>query len=114
VTFNGARFDLPFIRKEYPGFSYENKMHADIMYCLRRIGLCGGLKKIEVDLGISRSEETTGIDGFEAVRLWNRYEKGNEQALDLLLQYNREDIVNLETILEITYEDLKKQAFGLR
>ena len=110
VTFNGARFDLPFIKKEYPQIEF-NQMHADIMYSLRRIGYSGGLKKIEVDLGISRSDDTTGIDGFEAVRLWNRYERGNEDALDLLLEYNREDIVNLEKILELTYEDLMKHTF---
>ncbi len=111
VTFNGARFDLPFIKKEFPEIEF-NQMHADIMYCLRRIGYSGGLKKIEVNLGISRSDDTTGIDGFEAVRLWHRYERGNEDALDILLEYNREDIVNLEKILELTYEDLMKHTFG--
>jgi hypothetical protein len=51
------------------------------------------------------------MDGFEAVRLWNEYEKGNEEALDLLLEYNREDIVNLETILQITYDRFVEHCF---
>ncbi|MEZ5334697.1 MAG: ribonuclease H-like domain-containing protein [Methanolobus sp.] len=101
VTFNGARFDLPFIKKEFPEIEF-NQLHADLMYPLRRICLTGGLKKIECDLGISRAEETVGISGFDAVRLWKQYEAGDEDALDLLLKYNREDIVNLKTIIDIT------------
>ncbi|WP_129598307.1 ribonuclease H-like domain-containing protein [Methanohalophilus profundi] len=110
VTFNGARFDLPFIHREFPQITME-QMHTDLMYPLRRIGLKGGLKNIEHMLGINRSEETEGMDGFEAVRLWKEYEKGNEKALDLLLEYNREDIVNLETILEITYDRFIEHCF---
>ncbi|MDK2892611.1 ribonuclease H-like domain-containing protein [Methanohalophilus sp.] len=110
VTFNGARFDLPFIKKEYPQIEFKH-LHADIMYSLRRIGYIGGLKQIEEDLGISRTEDTIGIDGLEAIRLWNRYERGNDDALDLLLEYNREDIVNLEKIIKLTYEDLMDYTF---
>jgi Predicted exonuclease len=101
VTFNGARFDLPFIKREFPQIEF-NQLHADLMYPLRRISLSGGLKKIECELGISRAEETVGISGFDAVRLWHQYERGDEDALDLLLKYNREDIVNLKTIIDMT------------
>lgn len=101
ITFNGARFDLPFIEHEFPGFF--NHLHIDLLYPLKKIGYSGGLKKIEVKLGIDRSDETEGITGFDAVRLWNRYERGNEEALDLLVKYNREDVVNLEKIIRITY-----------
>jgi len=101
VTFNGARFDIPFIKREFPEIEF-NQLHADLMYPLRRIKLTGGLKKIECDLGISRAEETVGISGFDAVRLWHQYERGDEEALDLLLKYNREDIVNLKTIIDMT------------
>ncbi len=101
VTFNGARFDLPFIKREFPEIKFD-QLHADLMYPLRRIKLTGGLKRIECELGILRDEETVGISGFDAVRLWQRYECGDEEALDLLLKYNREDIVNLETIINMT------------
>jgi uncharacterized protein YprB with RNaseH-like and TPR domain len=46
---------------------------------------------------------TTGrvVDGYEAVRLWWRYVNSDDQdALDTLLQYNREDVVNLRTLKE--------------
>ena len=101
VTFNGARFDLPFIKREFPQIDF-NQLHADLMYPLRRIGLTGGLKRIELELGITRSEDTVGISGFDAVRLWQQYERGDQEALELLLEYNREDIVNLETIINKT------------
>ncbi len=101
ITFNGARFDLPFIEHEFPGFF--NHLHIDLLYPLKKIGYSGGLKKIEVKLGIARSDETEGITGFDAVRLWNRYERGNEEALDLLVKYNQEDVVNLEKIIRLTY-----------
>ncbi|WP_094226777.1 ribonuclease H-like domain-containing protein [Methanolobus psychrotolerans] len=101
VTFNGARFDLPFIKREFPQIEF-NQLHADLMYPLRRISFSGGLKKIECELGISRAEETVGLSGFDAVRLWHQYERGDSEALELLLKYNREDIVNLKTIIDMT------------
>ncbi len=111
VTFNGARFDLPFIKREFPEIEFD-QLHADLMYPLRRIGLAGGLKKIECELGISRAQETVGISGFDAVRLWNQYERGEEEALDLLLKYNREDIVNLKTIIETTLPRFIEKKFS--
>jgi uncharacterized protein YprB with RNaseH-like and TPR domain len=101
VTFNGARFDLPFIGHEFPGFF--NHLHTDLMYPLKKLGFCGGLKNIERSLGLERSEETTGITGLDAVRLWNRYERGDDEALEVLVKYNAEDVENLEKLIKITY-----------
>jgi uncharacterized protein YprB with RNaseH-like and TPR domain len=101
ITFNGARFDLPFIEHEFPGTF--NHIHIDLLYPLKKIGYSGGLKKIESLLGMCRSDETTGITGFDAVRLWNRYERGNSEALETLIKYNTEDVVNLEKIIRMTH-----------
>ncbi|WP_406656413.1 ribonuclease H-like domain-containing protein [Methanolobus sp. ZRKC2] len=111
VTFNGARFDLPFIKREFPEVNM-NKLHADLMYPLRRISLTGGLKKIEVELGISRKEDVAGITGFDAVRLWHQYRKGDQEALELLLEYNREDTINLKTIMEMTLPRFIEHKFS--
>ena len=111
VTFNGARFDLPFIKHEYPEIDFD-QLHTDLMYPLRRIGYTGGLKAIERALGITRSDDTTGITGFDAVRLWHEYERGSADALELLLKYNREDIVNLETIIELMHPEFVKKTFS--
>ena len=109
VSFNGARFDLPFIKSEYPEIEFD-QLHIDLMYPLRRIGYSGGLKHIEKLLGVSRSADTEGMSGFDAVRLWRKYERGDRQALELLLKYNREDIVNLKPIIELTYPEMVKKA----
>ena len=45
------------------------------------------------------SNDIAEIDGFEAVRLWHQYKKGNLQALQKLMRYNKEDIVNLKSLL---------------
>ena len=110
VSFNGARFDLPFIQHEFPEIEF-NQLHVDLMYPLRRIGLSGGLKAIEKKLGIQRTDDTVDITGFDAVRLWHEYERGSEEALDLLLEYNQEDIVNLETIINKTYQQFVERTF---
>jgi len=101
ITFNGARFDLPFIEHEFPGTF--NHIHIDLLYPLKKIGYSGGLKRIESMLGMRRSDETTGISGLDAVRLWNRYERGNSEALEILIKYNTEDVVNLEKIIQTTH-----------
>jgi len=112
VTYNGSCFDLPFIRRHFDNLLLD-QLHIDLRFFLRKIGLSGGLKIIEKKLGIKRSEETKDIDGKEAVRLWNNYKKGNNAALNTLIEYNNEDIVNLETILDITYGKVKEQTLRI-
>jgi uncharacterized protein YprB with RNaseH-like and TPR domain len=110
VTFNGARFDVPFIRQTLP--IRLDQIHIDLMYPLKRLGYSGGLKAIEQVLGISRPTDIANIDGFEAVRLWFDYQrKGNQRALEQLIQYNLEDTRNLKVLMELVYERLKEQTF---
>lgn len=53
---------------------------------------------MEKRLGIGR--ETVGLTGRDAPVLWQRYKKrGDKEALDLLMRYNMEDVINL-TLLE--------------
>lgn len=94
VTFNGSSFDLPVIRKRLYADLKRDYAHSDLLYVCRRRGLRGGLKVVERHLGIAR--ETAGISGWDAPRLWYRYETRDDQAaLHTLLRYNREDVVNL-------------------
>ena len=96
-TYNGSRFDLPVIRRRLGlDLAKEFRSH-DLMYDCWRHGLFGGLKRVEEQLGISRRSK--GINGFEAMRLWSRYEdEGSEEALETLLSYNRDDVLNLPVL----------------
>lgn len=107
VTFNGSRFDVPFLRRAFPRMRLD-QLHLDLMNPLHRLGYWGGLKKIERRLGIERSDETAGLSGFDAIRLWAEYEAGDEDARDRLVAYNLEDVVNLEPLAEFAYASLKE------
>ncbi len=96
-TYNGARFDLPFIRTKLGVDLTEYITHKDLMYDCWRQNLYGGLKAVEEKLGIGR--RTQGINGRMAVKLWYDYENyGNKTALALLLEYNKEDVLNLAVL----------------
>ena len=84
-----------------------DQIHLDLLHPLRHLGYRGGLKAIEAEMGIERSEETIGLHGFDAVRLWHAYQAGDDEALDILLEYNMEDVVNLEPLAEFAYEGLR-------
>ncbi len=99
VTFNGTQFDLPVLKTYFPELKLP-PVHVDLRFFLARLGYKGGLKKIEPRFGIQRPNEVDGMDGYMAVILWRRYQRGDRTALDLLLQYNREDVVNLEVLMD--------------
>ena len=108
ITFNGAGFDLPFIRKKFPGITLPPG-HIDLRFVLRRIGLKGGLKAIEKEVGLDRDEGVHGLDGRDAVLLWAAYqETGDRIALDRLIRYNAADVVNLEPLMEMAARRMKK------
>ena len=99
VTYNGNRFDLPVIKKRIDLDLKSMFKSHDLMYDCWREGLYGGLKMVERKLGITR--ETEGITGKDAPILWDRYKKmGDYDALDLLLKYNRDDIISLPILEE--------------
>ncbi|MBM9546034.1 ribonuclease H-like domain-containing protein [Leptospira sp. 201903074] len=105
VTYNGKRFDVPFLERE---FRYRVKNpQLDLMNLLHSIGIKGGLKKSEVQLGLVRPDEIAGMDGRQAPLLWFEYQRTNNmEALDKLIAYNREDTKNLEIVLEKTIHRL--------
>lgn len=105
VTFNGARFDIPFLEAN---FDIDlDRPHIDLLPTCRRAGLDGGLSEVERSLGIGR--ELPDVDGREAVRLWHEHERGVDGALDRLIAYNREDTENMVPVLEETIARLDTQ-----
>lgn len=105
VTFNGARFDIPFLEDAFD-LSISHP-HIDLMPTCRKVGLSGGLSEIERELGIGR--ELPDVDGREAVRLWREHERGVDGALDRLIEYNREDTENMVPVLETVVDELDRE-----
>ncbi len=106
VTYNGNSFDLPVLKANFPDWRLP-PLHLDLCPLLRRLGYKGGLKSVEIQLGINRSPETQGLNGRDAIFLWWQWhDYGNEKALNLLLAYNHEDVVNLRPLLEFAYRRL--------
>lgn len=96
VTFNGHCFDLPVIRTQLGIDLRSSHDSVDLRYVCARAELRGGQKLVEQLLGIVRTTE--GVDGREAIKLWSRYLRGDQEALDLLLAYNEEDLLGMKVI----------------
>ena len=98
-TYNGSQFDLPFINSRLGINLAKLFTHCDLMHDCHRKNLYGGFKSVERQLGIARKLKE--VDGYEAVRLWWRYVNDyDEEALAVLLEYNREDVLNLKVLKE--------------
>ena len=96
VTYNGLRFDVPRLRRQLS--CRLRQPHLDLCPVLRAAGFGHGLKACERQLYVTRSvlPETTGAD---AVRLWRKYQQGDQESLRQLVSYNVEDVLVLERLL---------------
>lgn len=107
VTFFGTGFDVPFLKAHYSWLDF-GMPHFDLCPAGKRVGLHGGLKKVEKQLGLDRDGDVKGLNGYDAVKLWGRYELYDDKAaLKKLLNYNRFDVLNLEILAELVYNRLK-------
>jgi len=110
VTFNGSSFDLPVIERFF-GLRVR-KPHVDLRHVCGRIGLTGGLKAIEKQMGISRDKEVEGVSGADAVYLWEQFRATKEaDYLKTLIKYNEEDIVNLLPLADHAVRELWRRTF---
>lgn len=101
VTYNGRCFDVPVLRR-YLHLPLD-QAHIDLRFVLARLGFKGGLKKCEKQLGINRGH-LNGLDGYDAVLLWNEFKLHRDRAaLETLLAYNVLDAVNLEHLMITAY-----------
>jgi uncharacterized protein YprB with RNaseH-like and TPR domain len=98
-TYNGSRFDLPFINNCLGIDLCEYFIHRDLMLDCWQNNLYGGFKRVEAQLGIGR--KLKDISGWDAVQLWWQYRNNNDSdALAILLRYNEEDVRNLKVLRE--------------
>jgi uncharacterized protein YprB with RNaseH-like and TPR domain len=97
VTYNGKAFDVPFLERTFD--VRLPQAHIDLRHVLRSLGLKGGLKSCERQLGMARPG-LEDVDGYVAVLLWHDYRRRrNPDALQTLLAYNVQDAVNLEPLM---------------
>lgn len=118
VTFNGRRFDLPFLLKRFEmhGLAAPQCLNDgsdfDIYDCIRPYRRSFGLsslnqKSIEKMLGLEREDK---YSGGELISVYHEYEKtGDSEALELLLTHNREDVLGMAGILPaLSYAEIFK------
>ena len=55
---------------------------------------------------------SSGVAGFDAVRLWHECERGRGDILPLLLKCERGDVVDLEMIIEPRHHEFVGGAFS--
>jgi len=115
VTYNGRSipdsvknrvgFDFPVIAAQLDIVLDEEYPHVDLCpECWKR-NLYGGLKKVELKLGLKR--ECPGREGSWAVEAYRTYlQTGNETLRAELLAYNREDVYMLRE-LELKLANMK-------
>lgn len=117
VTFNGRSFDVPVLRRAFPGWR-PPLAHVDLRHLWTRLGHRGGLKLLEKETGVGRPATVDGLGGRDAVRLWRRHLAGDAGALRTFAEYNLLDAVNLRTLMDLGYnrmiERLRLPAVPIR
>lgn len=106
VTFNGSAFDLPRLRKQF-GISLAVP-HIDLKPLCVNLGWKGGLKEVEKLLHLKRPAHLYG----NPVDLWRAFQaSGDREYLEILLEYNREDVENLRGVMEKVYQKMKAYLY---
>ncbi len=101
ITFNGAQFDLPKLRRHCR--LSAPALHIDLKKLFHHLGVQGGLKKLETQFGLDRGP-LTGADGYAAVRLWRRFQLTQcGKSLETLRAYNVIDALHLERLMIAAY-----------
>jgi hypothetical protein len=102
VTYNGIAFDVPALRRAFPGWR-PPAAHVDLRHLWFRLGHRGGLKSLEEACGVPRPPHLRGLRGRDAVALWRRSLDGDREALRTFAEYNLHDAVNLRWLMDQGY-----------
>lgn len=98
VSYNGACFDVPFVERAF-NIPEIPCPHIDLRWLCRQQELRGGLKSIEQQLGIDRPPDLVGVDGEEAVWLWDFWHRDRDtRAREKLIRYCCADVLSLKLV----------------
>jgi hypothetical protein len=109
VTFNGAAFDVPILRRVFPHWE-PPAVHIDLKHLYQRLREKGGLKALEPRAGFFRPPHLAGLTGADAVALWESQQRGDPKALRRLVEYNLYDVFHLKPLAELGYNRLVKRT----
>ncbi len=112
VTFNGIGFDVPFIEKHFRQRNFHFDMpHIDLLWPARGLGLTGGLKDMEQQIGIARADDIQDMRGNEAITLWGAWRGGDRSAYERLVTYCKADCTNLKDFADHVYDRMWAKVF---
>ncbi len=109
VTFNGAVFDLPILRRAFPSWT-PPLVHIDLRHVFQKLHLPGGLKKLEPRFGLFRPPHLAQLSGTDALWLWEAQKRGDPLALRRLVEYNLYDVFHLKPLAQLGYNALLKRT----
>jgi len=105
VTFNGASFDIPYIRRRSAIHGLENRLqncHVDLYHISRRLWghRLPNCKLSTVERHILGAERGLDIPGSYVPDYYRTYlSTGSPGPLVLLVEHNREDIINMALLI---------------
>ena len=109
ITFNGAVFDVPILRRVFPSWQ-PPAVHVDLRHVYQRLREKGGLKDLEPRAGFLRPPHLATLTGADAVALWELKKRGDPAALRRLVEYNLYDVFHLKPLAELGYNRLLKRT----
>ena len=95
ASFNGTTFDIPVVLRHFhiPELPCP---HIDLRWQCYHCGFRGGLKEVERQLQIERPPAVAGVDGTEAIWLWQRWRFYQDaDAREQLIRYCGVDVLSL-------------------
>jgi len=105
VTFNGAIFDIPFIKNYFNNIETP-LCHIDLRFLAKSVDLSGGQKAIENQIGFKRTKSLKNTDGYMATVLWDEYKWGKKSSLEKLIAYNHSDVEGMKAILDYCIKEI--------
>jgi len=112
ITYYGLKHDVPRIKEEFPGVIPEGIPVIDLCLFAFRLGIKTNLKVLENTFNIDRIDDYSK-KRYIAVKLWWKYKaSNNEGALNSLIEYNKQDTINLyplaEELVKMVYDKVGK------